>query len=215
MANYVTFKKFPDPVQARALQQFLIDNGIECLFADTSSAMGSAMAGDYNKEYEVQLKHADFEKAEQLLEDHAKNMLNNLPDDYYLLSFSNEELFDVVLKHDEWSEFDYLLARKLLAERGKEVDEDLIKSLRNQRISDLAKPEQDQTTWIVVGYVLALLGGLLGIITGYVLWSSRKTLPNGQVVPTYSPSDRAHGKTILILGVVMIPILIILRILMQ
>lgn len=215
MSNYVTFKKFPDAVQAKALQQFLIDSGVECLFADTSPAMGSAMAGDYNKEYEVQLKPADFEKAEQLLEDHAKTMLNNLPDDYYLLSFSNEELFDVVLKHDEWSEFDYLLARKLLAERGKEVDEDLIKSLRNQRIFDLAKPEQDQTVWIIVGYGLAFIGGLLGIITGYVLWSSKKTLPNGQVVPTYSQSDRAHGKLILILGIVMVPILITIRLLMQ
>lgn len=117
--NYVTYKKFPDAREAKALQQFLIENGIECLFADTSPGIGSAMTGDYGKEYEVQLKPEQFEAADKLLESYAESMMGSLPEDYYLLSFTDEELYEVVLKHDEWSEFDYVLARKLLAERGK------------------------------------------------------------------------------------------------
>ncbi len=212
--KYLTYKKFHDAREAKALQQFLIENGIECLFADTSSQMGSAMAGDLNKEYEVQLKPERFEAADKLLEEQAKNMIGSLPEDYYLLSFTDEELYDVVLKHDEWSEFDYVLARKLLTERGKAIDEALIKSLRKQRMNDLAKPEGNQHAWIIVGYVLALLGGLFGILTGYVLWTSKKTLPNGQVVPTYSEMDRKHGKMILVLGIVMLPIIIMVKILL-
>lgn len=204
--QYVTYKKFPDAREAKALQQFLIENGIECLFADTSPGIGSAMTGDYGKEYEVQLKPEQFEAADKLLESYAESMMGSLPEDYYLLSFTDEELYEVVLKHDEWSEFDYVLARKLLAERGKPVDESLIKGLRKQRMEDLAKPEGNQHAWIIVGYVLSLLGGLFGIITGYVLWTSRKTLPDGNVVPTYSEGDRAHGKIILILSVIMIVI---------
>lgn len=202
--QYVTYKKFPDAGEAQALQQFLIENGIECLFADTSPGMGSAMMGDLNKEYEVQLKPEQFEAADKLLETSAKAMLSNLPEDYYLLSFTDEELYDVVLKHEEWSEFDYVLARKLLSERGKTVDESLIKSLRKQRMEDLAKPEGNQHAWIIVGYALAFLGGFFGFITGYVLWTSKKTLPNGQIVPTYGDADRKQGKIIFCLGIILL-----------
>lgn len=204
MQNYVTYKKFPDAQEARALQHFLIGNGIECLFIDDSPSMGSAMAGDYGKQYEVQLKPEQFEVADKLLEEYAASMLTDLPEDYYLLSFTDEELYDVILKHEEWSEFDYMLARKLLTERGKNIDESLIKSLRKQRMDDLAKPEGNQHAWIIVGYALSFLGGFFGFITGYVLWTSKKTLPNGQVVPTYSEEDRKHGKIIFWLGVVLL-----------
>lgn len=214
-ANYVTFKKFPDPQSAMALQQFLIENGIECILKDTSPSLDSNFSGNLAKEFEVQLSPYNFERADSLLQKHAENQLNSLPADYYLLNFSDEELFDVVLKHDEWSEFDYVLARRLLAERGKAFDEGLIKSLRDQRISDLAKPEESQTGWVVMGYVLALLGGFFGFITGYVLWTSHKTLPNGQVVPTYSATDRMHGKIILIIGLVILVLSAILWILRE
>lgn len=211
--NYVTFKKFSDATEARAQQQFLIDNGIECIFIDTSPAMGSAMAGELSREYEIQLHPNDFEHAEELYLKQAESMMADLPEDYYLLDFNDDELQEVLLKHDEWSEFDYLLARKLLQQRGKSIDESLIKALRKQRIDDMAKPEQNQTAWVAFGYVASLVGGFFGIVTGYVLWSSQKTLPNGQVVHTYNPNDRKHGKRILILGCIMIPTTIAIRLL--
>lgn len=202
MNTYVTYRKFPDAAQAKGLQQFLISNGIECIFVDTSPQVGSSvMGGDMLKECEVQLKPEQFEAADKLLENYAANLFNNLPEDYYLLTFTDEELQDVVLKHDEWSEFDYMLARKLLAERGKQIDDSQIKAMRQERIADLAKPEKVHAGWIVAGYVFALLGGFFGVITGYVLYSAKKTLPDGSVVPTYAPSDRANGKIILLLSI--------------
>lgn len=203
--NYVTYRKFPDAAQAKGLQQFLISNGIECIFVDTSPQVGSSvMGGDMLKECEVQLKPDQFEAADKLLENYAATLFDNLPEDYYLLSFTDEELRDVVLKHDEWSEFDYMLAIKLLAERGKTIDEAHIKALREERITYLAKPEKVHVSWIVAGYILALLGGCFGVIIGYVLYSAKKTLPNGAVVYTYTPADRANGKIILLLGIVML-----------
>lgn len=211
--TYVTFKKYPDAKQAQALQQFLIENGIECTFKDTSPSTGAAISGDFMREYEVQLHPDNFEQAETLLEKQAEGMIVDLPEDYYLLTFTDEELHDVVMKHDEWSEFDYLLARKLLEERGKTIDEASLKQLRRQRLEDLAKPEKDQTFWVVMGYVLAISGGLFGIITGYVLLTSQKTLPNGQMVHTYSKRDRIHGKNILILGLILLVTIAAIKIL--
>ena len=209
--HYVTFKKFPDATQARDLQQYLIKNGIECTFADTSSGLDSSFSSEHLKEYEVKLKPENFEAAHVLLEKHAEEMLEGLGDDYYLFAFTDEELFDVVLKQDEWSEFDYVLARRLLGERGQPIDEAHLKAMRQQRLNDLAKPESNHKAWIIAGYIMAALGGFFGIIIGYVIWTSRKTLPNGQIVHTYTAADRVHGKIIFMLGLVVLPLLIIIK----
>lgn len=201
--SYVTFKKYPDAKQARAQQELLLENGIECIFVNASSQLGS-LSGDLMQEFELQMHPENFEKAEELLEKDAESMINDLPADYYLLSFTDEELHDVILKHDEWSEFDYMLARKLLEERGHAIDEAHIRAMRAERINELAKPEKDQKTWVLFGYIFALLGGFFGVITGYVLWTSQKTLPNGQTVYTYSDKDRGHGKIILILSIIVL-----------
>jgi len=210
--TYTTFKKFPDAAEAKHLQQFLIENGIECIYINNSPQLDNSFSGgELLKEYEIQLKQSDFERAHELLQEDAENMLSELGPDYYLLSFTDEELYDVVLKQDEWSEFDYVLARRLLKQRGKEVDEQHIKNLRTKRIADLAKPEKDQQVWIAVGYIFAVLGGVFGIIIGYVLWSSKKTLPNGLVVHTYNKNDRKHGRIIFILGIIVLPIAATIR----
>lgn len=84
-------------------------------------------------------------------------------------SFSNEELFEILEKSDEWSKFDYVLAQKLLKERGQDINENMLESLKRQRIRELAKPEENQKGWINAGYIFAVLGGLLGILFGWHL----------------------------------------------
>ena len=210
--NFTSFRKYPDASQAKGLEQFLKDNNIECLYIDNSPRLGTAFGGEMQKEYEIQIQQPDFEKATLLLEELAKEEVNQLPDDYYLLEFTDDELIDVVVKKDEWNEFDYLLAIRLLKERGKTIDEEHISALNKKRIEDLAKPEKDQTAWIVAGYAFALMGGLLGLITGYVIWTADKTLPNGQKVYTYSKRDRKHGKRIVIVSLIVLPVLVAYRI---
>lgn len=204
--SYSTFKKYPDAKQARALQEFLLENGVECIFIDASPQLGSSFSSDLLQEYELKLHPDNFEKAEALLEKQAETMITDLPEDYYLLSFTDEELHDVVLKHDEWNEFDYLLARKLLEERGKAIDEAHLKTMRVERLNELSKPEAINGIWIGIGYVMALAGGFFGFITGYVLMASRKTLPNGAMVHTYDEGTRKHGKIMLIISVAIMAI---------
>lgn len=204
--SYSTFKKYPDAKQARALQEFLLENGVECIFINNSSQLGSGLSGDLMQEYELQLHPDNFEKAEALLEKQAETMITDLPEDYYLLSFTDEELHDVVLKHDEWNEFDYLLARKLLEERGKTIDEAHLKTMRVERLNELSKPEAINGIWIGIGYVMSFAGGFFGFITGYVLMASRKTLPNGAMVHTYDEGTRKHGKIMLIISVAVMAI---------
>jgi hypothetical protein len=48
-------------------------------------------------------------------------------------------LLDIVAKPDEWGHFDYVLARKLLAERGLPIPDETIRQMKQQRLRQLAQ----------------------------------------------------------------------------
>ncbi|MFY8036838.1 MAG: hypothetical protein ACOVMQ_06705, partial [Cyclobacteriaceae bacterium] len=132
--------------------------------------------------------------------------------DYYLYSFTDEELFDLISKQDEWSEMDFYLAKKILTERGKDVSESTIQLLKQQRLTTLSKPDETPKAWIYGGYFFAFLGGFLGILIGYSFWISKKIVPNGTKVPMYSNEVRLHGFRIMIIGIIMFFLILMVRI---
>jgi hypothetical protein len=159
----------------------------------------------------VKLRLADFERGSQVLTSLNQHALDQVDPGHYLFSFSDEELFDLLVKPDEWSAFDVTLAGQLLRQRGRDISPDTLKLLRQHRVAELAQPAQDHKAWVKGGYISALLGGFLGILIGYQLYFSRKQLPDGRRIYVYSPTDRVHGMRILVLGVVMFLVLMTAR----
>jgi hypothetical protein len=162
--------------------------------------------------FTVQLRLADFEHGSQVLADLDQDAISQANPNHYLFSASDEELFDLLVKPDEWSSFDVALASQLLRQRGRDISPDTLKLLRQRRVMELAQPDRDQNIWIGSGYASALLGGLLGIFIGYHLYSNRLQLPDGRRVYTFSAQDRVHGLRIMVLAVVMFVLLVGLRI---
>lgn len=202
--EYATFKSFRTKEEAEELLTLLSGHSIESSIVAVDPSLGAGFGGELLREYEVKLDAEDFAAAHKALEEAINIDRSGLPEGYYLLDFSTTELMEVIAHHDEWSDFDYLLARQLLKERGHEIEEKQLREIAVNRLHELAKPEQSQGVWIAVGYLVALLGGLLGLIAGYVLLYSRKTLPTGIAVPTYSKADRRHGRYILWLSIFII-----------
>jgi hypothetical protein len=158
-------------------------------------------ADETAKDYEVKISPDDFIRVSELLKAEDTESVEAADSEHYLFKFTNEELKDLLGKPDEWSSFDYLLALKILKERGVEMNEQTIAQLNEQRLNELKKAEPPQTTWIVLGYICAILGGLIGIFIGWHLANSNKTLPTGEKVYSYNDSDRAHGKRIFYLAI--------------
>lgn len=205
VTSFLTFRRFNTQAEATALRDFLKSRGIVSEIENNSPTFDVTFAGnDFQHQFNVKISPQDFEKAQKMLEEQADVDLATLDPDYYLLSFSNEELYDIVTTPDEWSAIDYMLARKILASRGKEINEEVMEALKRQRIRTLAKPEERQTSWIAAGYVMALLGGFIAVFIGWYLMSHKKTLPNGERIYAYQLQDRNHGFYILLLGSAML-----------
>lgn len=201
--DFLTYQQFNDRSEAEELITLLTENNIECFFEDTSASFDpSFVNSELNNEYRIKLKKEDFEKADSLLISITAKQIEEIHQDYYLFDFSNEELLELISKSDEWSKFDYLLAQKILSERGHKIEQQELKLIYKHRNEELSKPEKSQINWIIAGYVFVLLGGLLGLVIGWNLYSHKRTLPNGESVYAYSIEDRIHGKRIVVLGVV-------------
>jgi hypothetical protein len=210
---FITFRKFNNKNLALELGSFLEENKIDFELEDNSPRLDASFGGgELSKEYSVMIKKVDFQQANHLLLESSVNDFEDIDKDYYLFTFTDEELLDIIVRSDEWSKFDFMLAQKLLTERGKEISRAEVEKLQIDRLNELAKPERTQSAAIFAGYFFALMGGVLGIITGWYLSTNKKTLPNGETVYVYSASDRRHGKRIVLLGIICLGLWIIVRV---
>ena len=212
--NWIVFRKLNTLIQAQELETLLNENNIKTVLADNIAPVDITFSGStLLNEYEIKIDASNFEKAEAVLEKDAESLLEKMDQDYYLLSFTDEELYEVLIKSDEWSIFDYKLAQKILTNRGKTIDHEMLASLKKERLNILSKPEENQRPWIIAGYLFSFLGGGIGIVIGYSLWTSKKTLPNGERIYSYNNADRKQGKTIFVIGLIVFPLALIVKIL--
>lgn len=211
--EFITYQKFDDPALADDLAETLSGHNIpyqiekETTGFDPSFVMNNAAVY-----YAVKVKSADFEKVNALLKEQVNVDADQVQQDHYLFSFTDNELKEVVTKADEWSPFDVVLARKILAERGINISDSEIQHINEERIEELKKPDKPQTTWIIIGYICAFAGGVFGIFIGWYLATGKKTLPDGERVFEYSESDRRHGKYIFYIGIVISVLIFVVRI---
>jgi hypothetical protein len=191
----ILYQKFNVQHDALELGRVLSENGIEYKLEVGKPGFNPAFV--FDAEFRILLYESDFEKANDLF-------VSNISEDYYLITFSDDELLEIITKRDEWNDFDFNLAQKLLKERGKEVNPEVVKLLEKQRFDTLKAPEVSQKTWIYAGYILGVVSGLLGLFIGLCLMSGRKVLPNGEKVYSYTESDRKHGLYIVIISSIML-----------
>jgi len=135
-----------------------------------------------NQEYRIKLKSEDFESANVVLIKEASVQLDEVDQDHYLFAFSDEELIQLISTRDEWSDYDFLLAQRILKERGRVLDDAELASLEERRFQELNKFEEIKPGWLYAGFLFALLGGVFGIMTGWFISSNTKTLPNGKTM---------------------------------
>jgi hypothetical protein len=199
--KYLTIRKFNDIELANEFSRTLNNNNISYILENTSGFDPSFSNNELSKEYAIKIKQSDFERVNDLLIEISQKDLQNVEQDHYLFSFTDDELFEIISRPDEWNQFDYLLAQKILKQRGKEIKPEKVETLKKERLKDLSKPEKSNKTWICLGYIMAFFGGILGIFIGWHLSTHKKTLPNGETVYAHSVSDRKHGFRIVIIGV--------------
>lgn len=202
MSEFLFFRSYETMDEAVAVQNILNSNNIPNVLSEERALLDSNIIGQqFDLPYRVKVVAEHFTKAEDVLRLALDLNAVEVEDDYYLLSFSNEELTEVIKKKDEWGDYDYALALKLLEARGITFTAADFESFRKKRLEVLATPENGVNIWTLVGYLSSAIGGTLGVFIGFVLMRARRTLPDGSRVFVYNTTTRKHGAYIAILGI--------------
>ncbi len=206
MDEFLTFKTFYSEEEASFYKQFLHESGIESKIVKHRPAiLDKVYAGTpMDNEYFLRLRSSDFNAANSIIDTYISTNITSLGKDYYLFSFSDKELLEIVEKRDEWSNQDFLLAKKILADRNITITEKQINSFRSDRFIELEKPVRIDLVVIVLGYLLMLFFGFIGVFMGLMILAAKKNLPDGTRVTAYDESSRMHGRIMLTIGAVIL-----------
>jgi hypothetical protein len=211
--NYKTYRTFNDYGLVRELEATLAEHEIAYVTENTSLPFDPSFANNpVNQEYRVKIQSEDFEKANAALIKEASEHLDEADQDHYLFAFSDEELIQLISKRDEWSDYDFLLAQRILKERGRIIEDKELADLEEKRLQELNKFEKINPGWIYAGFLFALLGGIFGIMMGWFISSNTKTLANGKTIYCYSDADRSKGRIMLTAGIVVLVFCLVLRV---
>ena len=195
--NYSSFKTFNDRETAEDFSEVLKEYAIEFYIEEDVLEFDPTYANnELDKDFHIMVKQTDFVKAKQAYEAYFKKQLHNAPPDYYLFSFSNEELKEIMAKPDEWGTFDYLLAEKILQDRGLGVSDAEKQTLKTERYKTLQEQQKDKPSNILLYYIFCLIVFPIGILIGWAWAFSKKMMPDGKKVATYDESIQRHGKII-------------------
>ena len=198
---FLIFQSFQDSALAEEIAEKLKQHEVPFVFDDTSSPIDPLIIGsDLNADIRIKLRQQDFPRAHQVLHDYYTDQLAAVPQDHYLFGFTDQELIDIIQKPYEWGQFDYLLAQKILKDRGIEVSAEQIERSIAESLEEMARPEAVSSSWIFLGYFLSVCFSLIGLFYGGVLLSFKKTLPDGHRVFSYSAKDRRHGRNMLLIS---------------
>jgi hypothetical protein len=215
MDELISYKKFKDLDIAKDISEKLKLEGVYFEIENEKQYFDPTFANNpMQNDFRIKIEPSNY----------YVSLLNRIQEDYYLFSFTNKELFEIISKPDEWGDLDYQLAKKILKDRGEEITNEQLQNLKDKRINVLSKPETSQTVLVIFGYAVNVLGILslfihiefrliwlpIAIIMGAILSQTKTVLPNGEVVFSYNETDRKHGKIIGLLCMLLILLILIL-----
>jgi hypothetical protein len=202
MAQYASFQAFYSEDEAVAMAMLLENENIPTKITVANPLLDTLIIGeDYQPGFFLMIPVYEFDKAHHIIQEKWRSQISKIPADHYLYSFSDDELLKIIARPDEWSSQDYVLATEILQAKGYKITDEKRDEWREQRNEFLAAPESADGLAIISGYVLAFMGGVIGLIFGLSFLHAKKQLPDGRKVNSYDEKTRSHGRAMVLISV--------------
>jgi hypothetical protein len=199
-AELITVKEFQDRELLGDYVDLFEKAEIPFSVEDSKPRFDASFANDESRRYyRINVAPVNLGSALELCERMDQKIMAELPHDYYLFQFSDEELREILVRSFEWNSLDVMLAKKLLIERGVPFSEDNIAEERQEIIDELDAPEKIELPIVILGYIFSLLGGAFGLIIALIILNSKKKTIEGHQIPRYNSKTRVHGAYMLVI----------------
>lgn len=191
ITQLVLLREFRDEESLREFIALLKKSDIEVILHDSASGFDASFA--FNKTtrfWQIWVDQTQEEQARQVSDQFDHEIIDQLTEDYYLFSFSNKELLEVLNQPQEWSSIDVLLAKKLLDREGIPIDSVEIASKIQLAKTAADRSESVPQYVIVAGYVFSVISGAIGLAIALALLLSKKTTSDNQRIHRFDNATR-------------------------
>jgi hypothetical protein len=199
MTEFLTYTKVHTREEAGEITKLLQASGIEFKIEAERNALDKMYIGEsLDPLIAIKIPQNRFTAANKIMLLQAQSQLDDIDPDYYLFSFTNDELTDVLKNTHEWNALDQALAQKLLLERNIAIPKDI----EDGGTAASFKPYHLEMVWIIVEYLVSIAFAFAGIIIGSITLLGYKTLHTGSKVKMYDKETRMHAGIMLGIGIV-------------
>lgn len=204
MENPFTIKTFNNEEDYFEFLTLLKSNSINFETEVLNTTIDSVFMRPIDKVFKVNIATKEISKVEEILNNEALEAIENVDKTHYLFDFSSKELREILENQDDWSPFDYQLAKKILLERDEYLDENYLNTIELERIEKQYQQEKTPTDLILAGFIFCLLGGVIGIAIGLYILTSKKILRNGDKIFAFAINDRKKAVWMIGIGILII-----------
>jgi len=216
METLLAYRYFADRRAAEETAARLSAQDIPVEIATDYQPLDNQVIGQrFHDPFTLKIPGRCFARADRILEEHTVVDISEVDPGYMLLSFSDEELIEVLKHKDDWGIFNYKLAEALLRERGAAVPEEKIRTFREMERRQKEAPASAGIALLTLGYASALYGtgivtyltgraqrvlilpGVFALGIGWLLAYYKRTLSDGRQVWYFKDAERLQGKIIL------------------
>ena len=174
MRDFVNYQTFSNLEEASDLIDLLNANNIPFEVDDSSLRydVSNANSNPMGKGLIIKISATDVEKTDKL----NLKVETESPDDHFLYTFSDNDIADVIVNPEDWTEEEIAIANKILKQRNINLSAELIKSLRKDKIIENRKETVDEQT----KQINAIKGGV-----SWLLWIGILSVINTLLLLTY------------------------------
>jgi hypothetical protein len=213
MENLIDYQTFSDLNEASDLIELLNINQIPFEIDDSALHFDVVLQNMNPMDNGVIIKISprDKERADKVF---LKNTENDSIDDHYLFSFSDNDIIDIIVNPEEWTEEEIALAKKILKQRELKPTIEQVKSLRKN--TNKVKEQIKKENSIIGGAGLFFVIGFYSIINTFTNIFSEKQYYSGGlginkvIMSVISGVQQATGNNYFELGITLTFILPVL-----
>lgn len=212
MVPFATYTRFYSPDDARFLITLLQRHNIPYALEHEVNQLDKVYIGEpVEAMFALQIPNEKFNYVNSLLAEQAKHDMAQPGFEHLMQTYSVAELQEILHHPSGWNAYDLQVATSILSEK---LDTHVtLPSIH----TDTFKPVRLELIWILLGYIVSLLGasyffylGIAGFLSGLVVNQAKKTLKDGTTVKMYDKWSRMHGRAIMLIAAVCMAVNLIL-----
>ena len=174
--------------------------GLECTLEAPKHFFDVLTGANEDLTFFLRMPAANFAQAQSLIEAAVRKA--GIDEDYYLRSYTSDELRSVLFTPDEWSREDVAAAKILLEERSVTLDITHIDKVK----TSIREQEKEKRTIslpvLVLVYLVSPFGIIVTLVAGMFIYFLQDTDRDGNKSYAFSDRYRTHGIVIAVVGTI-------------